>query len=146
MNFLKTVEEILLGLTLAIIIPALAYWGINIISPVNITNIQYTQTTENLEASPKDLAKEQLNKLEIAKHKEVSFWVYLFTAILTIFMGALIKVHSLSIGFIGSGIYSLLAAIFYTSATPLNCFAIFCLDHWVGRRVDRQDCHHLPTA
>lgn len=129
MTFVKMVQEILLGLSIAITIPVIIHWGVNIFYPINILEIKYLPADKE-DALPEKEKKErkqnqEIQKAESTQRKKINFWVYLLTAFLTILIGALVKIHSISIGFISAGTYCIIAAIFNSFASSIINFVTF---------------------
>lgn len=134
MQLSRIIEEALLGLSIAIIIPTIAYYGINILHPKKIIEIKYMSQTAEASLPEQEQEdrrqKTEFNKLEYKTYQTVSFWVYLFTTIFTILIGSLVsssrtRIHSLSIGLLGSGVYSLIVTISNSPGTATTHFAIF---------------------
>ena len=137
MKFIEYIKEVLLALGIAIMIPVIVYWGVNIFYSVNDVKSKYPYSeTESLsdEKNPdiivdqKLAAKESVEKHEtMDTYRQISFWTFLIFAIIAIFIGTFIKINSLSLGFIGGGVFNLIWGITNSSNRPLMNFCIFLL-------------------
>ena len=122
MKFIEILQEILLGLGIAIMMPVVVYWGVQTFYPINNIQVVLAEKTEpNLEAKALEL--EQSKREDI--FRQINFWAYLSVALVSIFIGAFIKINSLSIGFIGGGIFNLFMGMVNSPNIPLVNFGIF---------------------
>lgn len=129
MKLIEVIQEILLAFCIAIMVPVVAYWGVQTFYSKNSTQgvVGYNSTTvsQNVEqviVTPKvELEKKQ-------KQDNVhrgSFLVYLVAAVLAILAGSFIKINSLSMGFIGGGVINILLSLVYSSNNPITNLGIF---------------------
>lgn len=122
MKFVEIIQEILLALSIAILMPVTVYWGINTFYPTVkvIETEKQEETTEAKELESKQ--KQQRETQEI-----ISFWVYLSIAILVITIGSFVKNNSLSMGLNGGGVLNLIMSISNSSKMPLINFSVFLI-------------------
>jgi len=120
-DFLKLVRELLLGVCVAILIPITTYWGVNVL----FDNPRYQYVNEeSRDAEAKKQYEEDWKKARNVFEKAM-FIGALIVGCLSIVVGALISVNSLSMGLIGGGIVNIFMALAFNPYAALFNFCIF---------------------
>lgn len=122
MQFIENIQEILLGLCIAIMIPVIVHWGVKTFFSNN-TQITVTQNIEQKNLDSKEIEQEKYQQSD--KISQVNFWVYFITAIIAILIGSFIKINALSLGFIGGGFFNIVSSIANSQANSVINFGIF---------------------
>lgn len=117
MNTMEFIKELLLGLSIAVVLPTVTYWGIYAFYSSAFDKEVAVLQEKQISSSDSE-KQEEINREYFAKTKEiydrkkqVNFFTYICIGILAIIAGLLISVQSLSVGFISGGIINILIGI-----------------------------------
>lgn len=135
MKLIESMQEILLAFSIAIIIPAIVYWGVQAFYPMLNThhvvgyNAPSKDVQQDIEASTLEQTQEELNMELETKHwntsRLIGFWAYLVCGILAIVIGSYIHVNSLSLGLIGGGAINLLLVVLNSPHSAIINVSVF---------------------
>lgn len=132
MKFLEVVRQILLSLIIAILLPVILNSGINLIfeQPKYDDYVKKQINYERNEPHQEDveLKKQQEQyKQALQPYNKIVFFSSILVGLITIIIGAFIKINALSVGLIGGGILDIFMGLFNKPNIPLLNFIILVM-------------------
>lgn len=119
MNIMEFIKELLLGLSIAVLVPAVSYWGIYAVY-VDSVDKQISQLQQQNNSEVDKPQNEVMNLMD--QKTNVRFFAYTLIGVLAIILGLFMTIQSLSIGLIGGGIINLLLGISNSLSSPMQMF------------------------
>ncbi len=123
MNFLETLQELLLALFIAILLPVTLYWGISCV----YTNPNY----KDFEIVNSEITKEIAEKLQAENYQKSKdpfdnavFYSAITVGFVSIISGAFIAINSLAIGLVAGGFISIFMGLAYSPGVAIFNFGI----------------------
>lgn len=126
MQTLEFIKDILLAMCIAILLPVTVYWGVSLVSK-NPSYGDYVTNYDAKSAEEVSIFNEQSKKFNEVKSyfDNRMFYTSIAIGLITIIIGTLISVYSLSIGLIMGGFLNICMALIFNPSVPLTNFIIF---------------------
>jgi hypothetical protein len=123
MKLMETIQELVLGLSIGILLPLIAYWTVYTIEPfIRHDNV----VLESLEQGPAQTGPAAVTSNNTdGTTKKLGFWIHLVFALAALIVGMCITLQTLSFGCITGGIFNLLMAIGRSYGSPALNLALF---------------------